>query len=511
MSLKIRIRPGERRQRTPENIPEYRIKPRSFVASIGLHSLVITVLALLPTYQEIQEKPVYQTLIQPEAHKIVWYDFRKKPEPQRLPDVTAQVRVGTFPKPRGEELSKQIIIATSPRAKSLKQFIWQPLPKIEIRHDIKVPNLIARVNMTVPALPAEKKPPRPDVQAAQAARPNISPPAPNADVNHATESPTEGIQALKQRKAFVPPPAVTRQARLPVPIPTLDSPSPDPSILGSPKMKFPLPEGVGTSAASIGAAPPSNAPLGSAVSSGNGKVDIAIASLDPAAKLNGPLPDGSRPGRFSRAPTQGEPATGPVNGAGLKVPNLTMRGEGDTSLPAPPLDQPRKTVLYSERVRSVPVSTLSVPLRPAARAIPRPIDAKFQGRYVYTMVIPIENLPEYAGDWILWFAERDQKPGENPLMRAPVPLRKLELVRAMSPVNPVQRRLQVAALINRDGKLDQIAVLRSAGQMVDQAMIQDLACWQFKPATRDGVPVDVDVVIEIPFNLPSEVARRAQP
>jgi hypothetical protein len=37
-------------------------------------------------------------------------------------------------------------------------------------------------------------------------------------------------------------------------------------------------------------------------------------------------------------------------------------------------------------------------------------------------------------------------------------------------------------------------------------VIQDLQSWEFKPATRGGKPVDVDVVVEIPFNLSVEMA-----
>jgi hypothetical protein len=43
---------------------------------------------------------------------------------------------------------------------------------------------------------------------------------------------------------------------------------------------------------------------------------------------------------------------------------------------------------------------------------------------------------------------------------------------------------------------------------LERAVIQDLASWEFKPATRDGAPVDVDIVIEIPFSLPPEIARQ---
>ena len=142
--------------------------------------------------------------------------------------------------------------------------------------------------------------------------------------------------------------------------------------------------------------------------------------------------------------------------------------------------------------------------------IPRSIDARFQGRLVYTMVVPIENLPDYAGDWIIWFAERQQKPGDNPLVRAPIPFRKLEPVEAQ-PEKRAERRLQIAAVISKDGKVDDISVLRSVTPAIDKAVVQDLASWEFRSATRDGSPVDVDVVMEIPFNLPVEVAQRAQP
>jgi hypothetical protein len=159
-------------------------------------------------------------------------------------------------------------------------------------------------------------------------------------------------------------------------------------------------------------------------SAGNAKVDIAIAGLHSSEKLNGALPDGTRPGRFSKAPTVGEAASGDVGESGtLKVPDLTIREDQSGSTQAPEANANRKTILYSETLRGLPVSTLSVPLRPSSRTIPSTIDARFQGRSVYTMVVPIENLPDYAGDWIIWFAERDQKPGEPASMRAPIPFR----------------------------------------------------------------------------------------
>jgi hypothetical protein len=128
------------------------------------------------------------------------------------------------------------------------------------------------------------------------------------------------------------------------------------------------------------------------------------------------------------------------------------------------------------------------------------------------MVIPIENLPRYSGDWILWFAEREQKAGDRPSMRAPIPLRKVEPLEAPLVAGArTEFRVQIAALIKRDGKIDGISIFRNIGPGLERAVIQDVACWEFKPAMRDGVPVDVDVVIEIPFSLPPEIARGVSP
>jgi hypothetical protein len=127
------------------------------------------------------------------------------------------------------------------------------------------------------------------------------------------------------------------------------------------------------------------------------------------------------------------------------------------------------------------------------------------------MVVPIENLPAYSGDWIVWFAERQPTPGENPLMRAPLPYRKMEPVDQKVAGNPTVERAQISAVLEKDGRLGKIAVATKAGSDTEQAIIQDLESWEFKPATRDGLPIDVEIVIEITFNLPASIAKRATP
>jgi hypothetical protein len=509
----LRVPVQTKRPERSTNWAGFRLKPVSFVLSAAFHGAVVAIMALAPTREESAEDRIYEEVIRPQERKLIWYDFRKK-----LPDVTPPVSLGNAPHPRGIVISKEAIVAASPKPKSSRQFIWQPVPKIEIRRDLPLPNFIARANTALPPPPEFKKPPprefkrppaRPNADAVRPVREDIAPPELKGDLNHALQNPNDGIP-LKLGKAFVPPPAVARPARLSTPALITETPMPDPSVAGSPRMKSSLPEGFGSPAISAGAPPPSAAPAGTVASAGNGSADLAVVGLHPAENFTGSLPDGSRPGRFSKAPASGEAATG--NGPGsLSVPDLSVRGDRKKSLQPPGRDATRNAILYADRVRSIPTSTLSVPLRPAARMIPRAIDARFQGRPVYTMVVPIENLPAYGGDWILWFAEHDQRPGDNPVMRPPVPFRKLEPVEAAAAGNRVEQRVQFAAVIKKDGHLDAISLLRNLAPAIQQTVAQDLACWEFRPATRDGTAIDIDVVIEIPFNLSPEIARQTEP
>jgi len=504
---------------------------------------VVALLFLLPSHDDADETTAYKELIQPQAHKLIWYNFQKK-----LPDVQAAQKIGDSPEPRGKELSKQAIIAESPNPVSNQQFIWRPIPKLLIPQDLPLPNLIVRTNTSLPPPPpteVKRKLERPAREGVSSRTPNDSPPNPKGDVEHAlsadqpskprkafvppvqqarSDAPASmldapvplvaslktdnGLHALQLKKALVLPPQDTQPSGLAPPAAVLDAPDASVGGNGGAKMQSSLPAGLGTASLSQGIAPPPNGPIGQTASTGNGAVDIAVASLHPSDRL-GELPDGVRPGRFSKAPNVGEPSTGEGGGSGsLTVPGLSVREARTSRLGSSPdfLNTNRKTVLYAETVRSVPVSTMSVPLRPSSRTIPAAIDSRFQGRSVYTMVIPIENFPDYGGDWILWFADHDQKPGDNSEVRSPIPYRKHEPVDAMIPGGRTERRLQIAAVLKRDGRLDGIALLRHSSPAVEQAVIQDLQSWEFKPATRAGAPVDVDVVFEIPFNLTTEVA-----
>jgi TonB family protein len=57
------------------------------------------------------------------------------------------------------------------------------------------------------------------------------------------------------------------------------------------------------------------------------------------------------------------------------------------------------------------------------------------------------------------------------------------------------------ALVRKDGKVDVVHLLRSLGFGLDQNAIEALKRWRFRPGTKNGMPVDVTVNVEVTFNI----------
>jgi TonB family protein len=57
------------------------------------------------------------------------------------------------------------------------------------------------------------------------------------------------------------------------------------------------------------------------------------------------------------------------------------------------------------------------------------------------------------------------------------------------------------AVVRKDGTPDAIQVVRAAGFGLDEEAIAAIKQWRFKPATRNGEPVDFKITMEVNFNL----------
>lgn len=56
-------------------------------------------------------------------------------------------------------------------------------------------------------------------------------------------------------------------------------------------------------------------------------------------------------------------------------------------------------------------------------------------------------------------------------------------------------------VVTTEGKATNIRVRKSPGMGLDVKAIEAVQKWRFKPATKDGIPVDAEVPIEVTFRL----------
>lgn len=489
----------------------HRRRPFSFLFSATVHGVLLGAVAFGPRPLPQVKRPIYESIIRPNEKKIIWY--------RKLPEIVPSVKVGDSKDPQGNVKSETTTIALSPKPESSQQLVLQPAPKIKLEQDVSAPNLLA-ITAPMPAPPA-KKPVKRFVAPPAPVQPKAPVPVleePDITVMWTDPGGSERtLSVMRPKRAFVAPPRAqpsTSPPRL-----TLES-APELGSGGAvPIAKLPGFGMPGRPAAKRFTPQSSTKPSGGGGDGvaldippdlpGGSNLSAAIVGLHPSERLDGSVPVGNRPAEFSAAPKVGKTASGDVNGSGgMVLPGLVVKdrkGErvnSDANALKNPATPGSRTVLYDELVSDSVRPTLSAPLRPSSRTIPRALEARFQGRLVYTIVIPAPKLPEYTGDWIVWFAEPGQKPGELPRMRAPVPLQKTEPANAgqTSSGDRSEVRIQLAAIIRSNGHVDSVTVVRASAAAAPQNAIEDLTRWEFRPAMRDGSPVDVEVVIEIPFS-----------
>jgi TonB family protein len=117
------------------------------------------------------------------------------------------------------------------------------------------------------------------------------------------------------------------------------------------------------------------------------------------------------------------------------------------------------------------------------------------------------NLNSAGGSWVIRFAEINREsPSESTALSAPVAIRKVD------PAYPTQLMREnvsgtviVTAIIRADGTVSNVRILRSVDERIDQFAVRAIKQWQFQPAMKNGIPVDVEATFHIPFR-PSQRA-----
>jgi TonB family protein len=133
-----------------------------------------------------------------------------------------------------------------------------------------------------------------------------------------------------------------------------------------------------------------------------------------------------------------------------------------------------------------------------------PPEALFSGKEVHTLDINLPNVTSISGSWILNFAQLDEtaSPFNKPrgVLYGPVPVHKVD---PRYPAEAIRQNIQgevvLYAIIRANGSVDSIQVVRHLDPQLDRDAVEALSQWTFRPATRDGKPVDVEAVVHIPF------------
>jgi len=451
----------------------------------------------------------YKLKIEGHETKIVWYKFRKE-----LPEVRPPRDKNDRRPLRAETKAKQSIVSAPKDAPKTTQMVWTPAPVIAPK-PLDSPNLIA-VKLPPKAF-VEPPPPAPRPPAAKPLLAADAPPLPAAALR-----PSEVPLKQLPPKPFIPPATIVPRAPEKV-IAAVDAPEIAANVMpGVPTAGLALPKlpprpftapppaarsaGKGIDASSPAFDMPANSP----------DLNVAIVGLNPVDKMAA-LPAAPSPGAFSAGPVvRPDGASSEGSGKTLSVPGLFVRGptEKKPDLLAAAIARPTSEENLRAAMRGgEPVMTVAVPSAPenpkgATRVSGAP-DPRFNGRDIFMMAIQMPQLTSFSGSWLMWYSDHTLHEAGLAPIAPPEAHRKVDPKYIASAVSErVEGRVTLACVIDKTGRVSSVELLRGIDDRLNQSAKDALSKWEFYPATRNGVPVDVDVVVEIPFKLQPLIERR---
>jgi TonB family protein len=221
---------------------------------------------------------------------------------------------------------------------------------------------------------------------------------------------------------------------------------------------------------------------------------------------SGPLsvPEGNRLGEFAAGPTGRPGATarpeiaGGDSSAGHRSGNNSI--PANTYVAAPVAKPTANAVVVSPA--SIPVIKPNSPDRvdTSADRLEREI---FGDRRRYAVRLSMPNLNSSIGSWIMRFARLNSQPGTEEDIGAPEPLHKVDPAYPASYVHDrVEGTVVLYGVIRSDGSVGDVRILEGFDSVLDENARAALEKWRFRPGTRNGNPIDVEVVVRVPFRVP---------
>ena len=526
----------------------------SFVESGAYHLIAFALLVALTRFLALQPHVVPKAKF--DHSQVIYYE-----PSEYLPPIDTRTQPEAAPVKADPEFARQPIISLPPEADNRSQTIVTP-PDVKLKHDVAMPNIVAWADKL--EKPRLAIPPAPVTPAAELTRlaPQIensvvAPPPDAAHISHRSE------QLSLQTSVVAPPPDLRTSRNAPAfeaPQPAVVAPPP--ALANAPTRQFgelnigrsnviapapqlpvaeqrAVPGGRSSSVAGIAPQvvppPPSVSASGSAGQFGTTGRVIAL-NLHPAVSAPPIAPSGNRRGAFAATPeghagASGSPGSPSGSAAGTDGRgNATGNGNGSkgkSDLPAglyvgtpasakmsaiagdpasgstlaSAAAAPSPGAVPAPRVTSVPARTMSPDTTSKLTEAERVV---FNGRRFYSLTMNMPNLNSAGGSWVVRFAELKGDP-KAPLadLTQPVATRKVD------PGYPSQlMRENVAgtvilfAIIHADGTVGNVLVLNGVDNRLDRFAVDAVQRWRFQPATKDGVPIDVEATFKIPFRPP---------
>ena len=128
------------------------------------------------------------------------------------------------------------------------------------------------------------------------------------------------------------------------------------------------------------------------------------------------------------------------------------------------------------------------------------------GKEVHTLDISLPNLTSVTGSWTVSFAQLDES-GTPPYeargrLSGPVPVEKVDPKYPPEFIKEhVEGQVVLYAIITKDGGVRGVQLVHGIEPGLDKNAMEAFAQWKFHPGTRDGIPVDLEAVVSIPFRF----------
>lgn len=444
---------------------------------------------------------------------ITYYDLS-----QELPQVKMPAAKPARPMKGEPELAKQKITSVPAEADNSRQTIVNPMHPNVIRQEVPLPNLMVWTNIPAPPVAALKSQvtlPRMDVVPVAPA-PDLSRLRSRSQLKMKSETVVEAQPSLESLKTKRSELALANASDVAAPAPRIELPLQRSAALAQGGAQDVVPP------------PPSLAALGSEPRrDGAGQLlALSVTPQPPAGEIK--VPDGSRRGVFEASPSGRAGAPGTPNIPASSGASAAGAGHGDGKSPGggsgtgnglspmagisvtggsgkpatgavvatvPPRELP-KTLASAQPLPLIDRRPIPVYPPPSERKLE---DQVFNGRKSYSMQLNMANLTSAGGSWIIHFAELKESTEKGELS-TPTVMNKVDPAYPPDLIkDQVEGIVTLYAVIHADGSVGEVRLLQGLHERLDESAMKALLRWHFHPAMKNGVPVDLEAVVSVPF------------